>query len=110
MSVVWLQDGRGPDATSMPSLAEEEKEKNHADSAFCSAIFPSCGRPLGPQPAGGETVDGLGRPPVTTTAPRSVGGTQRGLVNHYSHFHPAHREREGAHGLEAKIVLAPLPG
>lgn len=58
VSVVWLEDGRGPDATSMLSLAEENKEKKHADSAFCSAIFPSCSRPVGPQPAGGETVDG----------------------------------------------------
>lgn len=58
VSVVWLKDGLGPDSTSMLSLAEEGKEKNHADSAFCSAIFPSCSRPVKPQPAGGETVDG----------------------------------------------------
>lgn len=58
VSVVWLKDGFGPDATSMLSLAEEDKEEKHADSAFRPAIFPSCSRPVGPQPVGGETVGG----------------------------------------------------
>lgn len=58
VSVVWLKDGRGPEATSMLSLAEEDKEEKHDDSALCPAIFPSCNRPVGAQPAGDETVDG----------------------------------------------------
>lgn len=58
VSVVWLKDGLGPDATSMQLLAKEDKEKKHAESAFCSAIFPFCSHAGGPQPAGGETVDG----------------------------------------------------
>lgn len=58
VSVVWQKDGPGPDATSMPEQARKDKEKKHADSAFCPAIFPYCSRPVGPWPAGGETVDG----------------------------------------------------
>lgn len=55
--VVWLQDGCGPDATSMLSSAEEAKEEKHADWSFCPAIFPSRCLPVGAQPAGGEAVD-----------------------------------------------------
>lgn len=42
VSVVWLKDTLRPDATSILSLAKEDKEKKHAYSAFCSAIFPFC--------------------------------------------------------------------
>lgn len=59
------------DATSMPSLAVEDKEEKHADSAFCSAIFPSCSRPVGSQPAGGETVDGWEGSPEPQQLPRA---------------------------------------
>lgn len=82
VSVVCLKDGLGPDATSMLSLAEEQKEKKHADSAFCSAMFPSCSRPVGPQPAGGETVDGWAGSPEPQQLPRASVKTQWGLVNH----------------------------
>lgn len=63
VSVVWLKEGLEPDSTSMLSLAEEDKEQKHADSAFYSAIFPSCSHSVGALPAGGETVDSWERSP-----------------------------------------------
>lgn len=47
MSVVWLKDNLGPDATSMLPLVEEDKEKKHAESAFNRAMFPSLSHPVG---------------------------------------------------------------
>lgn len=63
VSVVWLKEGLEPEPTSMLSPAEEDKEEKHADSAFYSAIFPSCSHPVRALPAGGETVDSWERSP-----------------------------------------------
>lgn len=79
VSVVWLKDGLGPDATSMLSLAEVDKEKKHADSAFCPAIFPSHSRPVGPQPAGGETVDSWEGSPEPQQLPGALTETSEAL-------------------------------
>lgn len=92
LSVVWLKDTLRPDATSILSLAKEDKEKKHAYSAFCSAIFPFCS-PNSRTPASWRWNGGrLGRKPRTTTAPWSIRWSRWGLVNHYTHFHPRVRE------------------
>lgn len=74
--VVWPENSRDQMHTSM--LGKDEGEKP-ANVAFCFAIFPSCSRPVGALPAGGETVE-----TQASAAPPSP-------CKSLHHLHPRHR-------------------
>lgn len=103
VSVVWLKDGLRPDATSMLAPAKEDKETKHADSAFCSAIFPSCS-PVQLDAGQLEVKQWM----VGTEALNHNSSLEHPLelVNHYSRFRPRVRERGSE--MKAKITLTSL--
>lgn len=99
-----MKDSLGLDATSKLSLAEDDQEKKHADSAFFAAIFPSCNHPAKPGPAGGQTMDGWERCPEPRQLPgASDRSSQASQIIKFIFNHEQGEHKQ----MEVKIVLTP---
>lgn len=69
VSVVWLRESLGPDATSKLSLAEEDEEKKHADFDFLGCHLSVLKLPSGPSASWRPNGGRLERTPWTATVP-----------------------------------------
>lgn len=78
---LWSGRRTASDQMHTSMLRKDEGEKP-ANVAFCFAIFPSCSRPVGTLPAGGETVE-----TQASAAPLSP-------CKSLHHLHPTHREAQ----------------